>query len=205
MKKKIRDARLIKKLQAHELWVESIGRLGTQLVLDEENLECYVRDAHHWEQSYLTCCSMRSVLVSKADFYAADIHSCGFHNSIFRGVCFVKANVSYSGFGGCKFEHVDYKKAYFDSSNFSASTFESCHLGGASFMDCNLSRCVFKNCDFDGIYLDNACLSGCRFINIINVEKAVFLKIIVGSLEQPVMLEGADAIRWIKERVIVEE
>ena len=191
---------IIKKLLAHDLWVESIGKLGTQLVLDEEDLQGIVTKEHHWDQCYLTCCLMHSSVLTEVDFYASEIHSCEFQNSSLSGVCFVKANVSYSNFSGCQFDHVDYKKAYFDSSEFGSARFEDCDFNGLSIVESDMSQCVFKNCDFNGIYLRDVCLLKCRFINVANVEMAVSLRINVGSLEQPVMLEGEDAIRWIKER-----
>ena len=193
------------KLLAHDLWVESIGKSGTQLVLDEVDLQGIVTKEHHWDQSYLTCCLMHSSILTEVDFYASEIHSCEFQNSSLSGVCFVKTNISYSDFRGCKFDHIDYKKAYFDSSEFGSARFEDCDFNGGSIVESDMSRCVFKNCDFNCIYLRDVCLLECRFINVTNVEKAVSLRINVGTMEQPVMLEGEDAIRWIKERIATEE
>ncbi|MBQ8035359.1 MAG: pentapeptide repeat-containing protein [Proteobacteria bacterium] len=195
------NKKIIKKLQAHDLWVESIGKAGTQLVLDEVDLEGGVTKEHHWDQSYLTCCLMRSSVLNEVDFYASEIHSCEFQNSSLSGVCFVKANVSYSNFSGCQFDHVDYKRAFFDSSEFRMASIDSCLMWGVGFVDCDMSQCVFKNCDFDGIYFDNDCFGECRFINVTNVDKAYYSRINVGTMEQPVMLEGEEAIQWITNRL----
>ena len=193
------------KLLAHDLWVESIGKSGTQLVLDEVDLQGIVTKEHHWDQSYLTCCLMQSSVLIEVDFYASEIHSCEFQNSTLNRGCFVKSNVSYSKFSGCQFDHVDLKKAFFASSEFRLALIDACLLWGVGFVDCDMSQCVFKNCDFEGIYFDNDCFGDCCFINVTNVDKAYYSRINVGSLEQPVMLEGEEAIRWIKERVTTEE
>lgn len=197
----VMNKKIIKKLQAHDLWVESIGKAGTQLVLDEVDLEGVVTKEHHWDQSYLTCCLMRSCVLNEVDFYASEIHSCEFQNSSLSGVCFVKTNISYCNFSGCKFDHIDYKKSYFDSSEFGRSRFEDCNFNGLSIVESDMSRCAFKNCDFHCIYLRDVCLLDCCFINVTNVDKAYYSRINVGTMEQPVMLEGEEAIQWITNRL----
>lgn len=193
------EKNIIKKFEFHQVWLDSVGREGEKLVLDEINLEGLDLSNFSFKEARLIECSFDSMSLEKGNFILTWLYSSTFRNAYLQGANFYKGYVSY---------------ADFSYSNLRNSKFTDCESAETIFLGADLSNaelnvCYFSSVDFRNSKLDNAniedsffedvLVKGVSFKNVKGIEKANIISINIGTSEEPITLDNEQAKRWIFE------
>ena len=186
---------LLEKCEAHKLWIETMGKKGTQLNLDEADLRNINPGTLMFEQVFFSECNLSGMTFEGTDFYQSEFYSCNFRNAHFTNCNFRKSTLDYSDFSdvtfvGCKFSRADAFKA-----NFSRCTFEDCSFVGFNIMEGSLDGVKCKTTDFDGAYLDKVKLDNFTLDGAKNLDKVNHVSFYL--TEDATLVEGDAAAGWL--------
>lgn len=184
--------------QEHERWLQTLGKEGEKLVLDEKDLRGIVLDEEKYEQAYLTDCIFDYRNMKSYSFYLAKLLSTSFKNCYFENNDFTKADLSYTNFSNSTFYEVrmnkcdcietDFCNVHIENSNMQDSFFESADFRNATLNNVNISFSNFEEILVKGMILNN----------IEGFDKIVNLSINIADFDNPTILKGEDAIIWLK-------
>lgn len=194
MKTEIIDA-----IQNHKEWIDSLGKNGKKIVLEEAIIEGIEWPNVDLSQGSFIECTFRKSIMNCWDFYAAVLCSTHFEEiSIISGE-FVKANLAYTQFSNTQMRFINFSKADLSNSIFENVEIEnikfiSSLLDGVSFRNVH-----FRNVDFTGALLENVIFDNASVLKEANGLDDVHIKSInIGTLEKPVYLKGQEALFWLK-------
>lgn len=186
-----------KKLTKHFQWVSTAGRKGKRLTLDEIDLSNIYDKTFLMESAFLTACKFSNVTFEKTDFYTAELYSCIFNNSNLNNCDFRKATLDYSEFHNCCFKECSFGRTDLYEAQIIHSLMKQCSFVGIGLMKCNLSLTTLDNVNFDYSYLEAVKVNGTKFINPQNLDLAVKLSLDISTDNNPIIIEGKEAIDWI--------
>ena len=72
---------IVKKFELHKKWVETIGKDGEKLRLDEVDLSKFDLSDKIFEQAYLVDCNFNNLKLKKIDFHASVLCSSTYRNA----------------------------------------------------------------------------------------------------------------------------
>lgn len=75
-------------LQQHQLWIDTVGKQGSKLMLDEEDMRSIDLKNYPLDQGYMTECM----------FHSMDLRDKDFHNSVLCSSKFISANLDGANF-----------------------------------------------------------------------------------------------------------
>ncbi|WP_411344073.1 pentapeptide repeat-containing protein [Paenibacillus sp. WLX1005] len=152
------------------------------------------------DSAFLIDCKFDKLDLSKTDFYRGWLCSSTFREATMDYCSFVKADLRYADFS-----HVVLAYANFLSSECWETVFFGSHLEYANLTDtlcirtdfrkANLMQADIKMSLFDHVLLQGANLAGMK-----GIEEADIESINLGTVEEPIMLEGEQAKYWMLEQ-----
>ncbi|WP_432665100.1 pentapeptide repeat-containing protein [Wukongibacter baidiensis] len=188
---------IISKFELHKKWVETIGKEGEMLRLDEVDLRSFDLSDKLFEQAYLADCTFDNLKLENIDFHASVLCSSTFRNTNLNKCDFYKSDLSYT----------DFSNAFIKNVRFSKGDCWEAIFKNADLIDCNLINVYFYLTDFSNARLDNVdisvttfeetLLNGVTLKNIKGIEEAHFESINIGTLEKPILLKSEEAREWI--------
>lgn len=134
------DIELRKKIQSHELWVESGGDKGKRFVLIGEYFD--------------------AVSMSNANLSGVDLSKSYFGLSLFFNVNFTNANLAGVNFTNAKLQNVNFTNAKLKQADFTDA-----NLTGSNFTGANLIEAYFNRSNLTEVNFTDANLLGTSFVS----------------------------------------
>lgn len=152
------DKKHILDIEKHKLWIDSLGKKGEKIVLEEKIVEGGVWRNISLSQGSIIDCRFHKIVMENWDFYAAMLCSSCFEETKITSGKFVKADLVYTQFLNTKIESANFSKT--DLSN---STFENVEITNSKFINSLIHNVCFSNAiliniDFTGAYIENLLL-----------------------------------------------
>ena len=183
--------------EAHRIWVQTCGRMGKQICLDEQDLRHLAFKDPMMSQSFLTVCRFSEVSFDQVDFYRSELYSCDFTGARFLNCDFCKATLDFSCFSDALFIDCHFNRTDVYQGIFKNCMFRNCAFSGLNLMKADLQGAHFENIDFEDVYIDHSKMAGCHPVNPKNLHKAV--KINCSTDQRDLNPEGIDAIQALLE------
>lgn len=191
-------------LDSHKLWIDSEGRLGEQLSLDEVDLNIFsAEQIKLFTDVFLSGCFLNEGTVIDVDFFLSQINSCIFAKTRFTNVSFEKCEINYSIFNECYFTNSSLRNGDFYDCKFSGAIFSEVSFAGATFWNPDLRNTTLEGIDFEQTDITDALVEGAKFKTIYNLEKAFNITLNIGSEKSPILLTHEQSVQWINEHQIM--
>ncbi|MCP3776150.1 pentapeptide repeat-containing protein [Paenibacillus sp. MZ04-78.2] len=194
------EGNIISKFELHKKWVETIGKEGEMLRLDEVDLRSFDLSDKLVEQASLIECTFDDLKLENIDFHTSLLCSSTFKNAYLDKCDFYKSDLRYTNFSNCVIKN----------SRFSKGDCWEAIFRNANLVDCNLINVLFYLTDFSNARLENVDISvatfeetlfnGVTLKNIKGIEEAHFESINIGTLEKPILLKSEKAKEWVLEK-----
>ncbi|WP_310877571.1 pentapeptide repeat-containing protein [Priestia megaterium] len=189
---------LIQLLESHKIWLDSLGLEGKKLVLDEVKLTEVDLIKYPLNQAYITDCIFNNMHLLNIEMYSSTVCSSSFVFANLENADFYKADVSYANFTNAnlqntRFAKSDCIKTIFNSANLSDAKLVAALFDNADFRNANLQHADVSESTFENVLLKGAKLTGVR-----GLEEAFIKSINIGTPEQPNILIGGEARKWLE-------
>ncbi|WP_152392598.1 pentapeptide repeat-containing protein [Paenibacillus guangzhouensis] len=189
---------IIDKLESHRLWVETIGKQGGKLGIDEIDLRDMDLTKYMLDQAYITECIFDGMYLQGKDFHSSVLCSSSFKTTNLLNTDFYRADLSYADFSDANLENARLAKA-----DCSETLFSKANLANANLMACSLYLTDFRNAILTNANISSASfkgtlLKGAELSGITGIEDALIKSINIGTSENPIILEDEEAARWLK-------
>lgn len=179
------------------MWVETLGKKGERLGLDEIDLRDIDLTKFEIYQSYITECIFDGMNLNNKKMYSSCLCSSSFKSGNLEHADFYKSDVSY----------VDFTSAYAKGSRFAKSECVDTIFVQADLTESILVNSLFNEADFRGAKLKDidisfssfkgVLLKGTDLTGIKGIEEAFIESINLGTLENAVILEGEEGKKWL--------
>jgi uncharacterized protein YjbI with pentapeptide repeats len=194
------DDALLKQLQLHKEWIDSVGKLGKQLISMNAQLRSINLSDRELCEAILPMALLDNANLVRTDFYAANLASASFLNANLEHTIFIKANLDHAQLMHCNLRYANLLKA----------TFVEANLANSDLTEANLTRAYLRLTNLEGTCLRNANLTeadldGTRFVNadIVGIKGFDTIygnEIIVSGQETEITISGTENIRkWLKK------
>ncbi|NMO94999.1 pentapeptide repeat-containing protein [Paenibacillus lemnae] len=190
---------IITRLESHRLWIDTIGEQGEKLSIDEIDLRNVDLSQYPLDQAYITACIFDGMNLNNKDFSSSLLSSSTFISTNLEGTDFCKSNISY----------VDFTNANVKAARLADSECIETVFVQADLSDANLVAGLFDETDFRNAILFNAdvrlatfervLIKGAKLTGVRGLEEAFIKSINVGTSEQPNILVGEEARKWLKD------
>ncbi len=127
---------------------------------------------------------------------------CEFNNVTFKNVNFGKTELDYSKILTSTFVNCTLIKISSNESHFEDLHFQNCKLVDA-FSNSKINNILFEEYDFNGVEFWECIISNLKFKNSNFYTIDSIKNINIGSLEQPIIISGDEAIHFFKEHIQV--
>ncbi len=189
---------LIRQLDSHRVWIETIGEKGEKLGVDEIDFRSIDLVGYPLDQAYLTACTFDGMDLKKIDMSSSLLCSSTFKNTNLINADFYKADLSYSDFTnadaqGARFAKADCSEAVFLNANLTNSKLVACSLYLTDFRNVTLN-----NADVSSSSFKDTLLKGAKLIGLRGLEEAFIKSINIGTPESPNILVGEEARQWLQ-------
>jgi uncharacterized protein YjbI with pentapeptide repeats len=181
----------------HKLWIDTAGKQGKQLCLDETDMRTVKITPFMLEQSYYSECNFSGMTFYNIDFYQSELYSCDFTNAKFSKCDFRKCTLDYSNFSGATFVDCKFPRADAFQTCFDKCSFNNCSFVGFNIIEGSLNYAKFDLCDFDAIYLNKVSAEDFKLKKASNLDTVNYISLYI---TQEKIIEGVDAIKWLKEQ-----
>lgn len=191
-----------KDFQEHEMWINTLGKEGVKLVLDEIDLRSIVLDEEKYEQAYLANCIFDARNLKGNSFYLTKLFSTSFKNCILENIDFTKADLSYVDFSNatlfdvklnkCDCIETNFRNAHIENANMQDSLFDS-----SDFRNATLSNVILSFSNFEEILVNGMTLN-----NVKGFDKIIDISINITDFDNPIILKGEEAIYWLRNNAL---
>lgn len=184
----------------HKKWVETIGKEGEMLKLDEVDLRSFDLSDILLEQAYLIECTFDDLKLENIDFHTSLLASSTFKNAYLDKCDFYKSDLRYTDFSNCVIKNSRFSKGDCWEAIFRNAYLIDCNLINVSFYLTDFSWARLENVDISVSTFKETLLNGVTFKNIKGIEEAFFESINIGTSEKPILLESEKAREWMLEK-----
>lgn len=194
---KLDDNELIHKFIQHKKWIDSLGKEGGRLNLDEIDLRENNIDQGVFEQAYITECIFDKKNIKGYSFYLSKLCSSSFKECSISEVDFTKADLSYTDISDACLYNVSFNKCECIDGNFSNSKLTNVNMTDVLFDTVDLRNATLNNVDISYSSFDTVLVKGITIKHVKGIDKICSLKINIGELEKAIILQGEEAIEWL--------
>ncbi|OMD79251.1 pentapeptide repeat-containing protein [Paenibacillus odorifer] len=193
------------RLESHHIWIETIGEQGEQLGIDEIDLRNVELSHYPLGQAYITACNFDGMNLNRKDFSLSLLSSSTFISTSLEGADFCKSNVSYANFTNAKVKGARFADCECIETVFVKADLSDANLVAGLFDETDFRNAILFNADvrlatFKGALLKGAILTGVR-----GLKEAFIKSINIGSPEQPNILVGEEAKKWLNDNILSYE
>lgn len=191
-----------KKLELHKLWVETIGEQGRKLTEDEVDftkLDITLKELLLYS-AFLTECKFDQLDLSKTDFYRGWLCSSTFREATMDYCSFVKADLLLVDFSYATLNHANFLSSECFETVYFGSYLEYANFTAALCIDTDFRQAQLMNADIKVSRFKNVLLQGSNLTGMKGIEEADIESINLGTVEEPIMLEGEKARHWMMEQ-----
>ena len=189
---------IIVQLTSHRLWIETIGKQGEKLGIDEVDLRNVDLSPYPLDQAYITDCIFDGMDLNNKDISSSLLCSSTFRSAHLVGADLRKSNVSYVDFTNANMKAARLADCECVETVFAKADLSDANLIGGLFDEVDFRHAVLSNADirlasFEGVLLNGAILTGVR-----GIEEAFIKSINIGTVEEPILLMGEEAREWLQ-------
>ena len=199
---KLRKSDLSYRFEEHKKWINSLGKEGKRLNIDEVDLSESCMEREIYEQAYITECIFNNRNIKNISFYLSKLCSSSFKCCNLKKIDFTKADLSYVDFTSSILCNVNFNKCECIETNFSNTRLTNIRMTNALFDTVDLRNVIMSNVDLSFSSFNNVLVKGISLKNIIGIDKITSLSINIGDLDKFVILQGKDAMQWLKSNVL---
>lgn len=190
---------IIVQLESHRLWIETIGEQGEKLGIDEIDLRDVDLSHYPLDQAYITACIFDGMDLKHKDISSSLLSSSTFISANLEKADFCKSNVSYADFTNANIKAARLADSECIETIFVKADLSNANLVAGLFDETDFRNAFLLNADirlatFEGVLLNGAKLTGIR-----GIEEAFIKSINIGTPEQPIILGGEDARKWLQD------
>lgn len=192
----VMDSLMQNKFLQHQLWINSAGKNGQKLFLEDivvKNKQLCNMDI---SDSVIVGCKFVKTKMTHIECPSSNLCSSSFSFAALFECNAIKAELRYSQFACTTLTNCNFSKA-----DFSESVFTECRILKCKFANTLLSECVFENVEFDqvdfsGSYIDNVTFGlNVDFHNVTGLSLAQIKSIQIRRPES--VIQGKEAISWL--------
>lgn len=199
---KLSDENLNKKFMEHNIWCQSLGENGVRLNLDDIDLT--ENNINHkncsFEQAYIIGCVFEKMYIKNQSFYLSKLFSTSFKKGNLQEVDFTRADLSYADMSETHLYDINFNRCECVETDFNHAKCTAIKLTGVTFDTVDLRNAVINDADVSYAYFDSVLVKGIRLKNIRGIENICHLSINIESVENPEILNGKEAMEWLKGR-----
>lgn len=186
-------------LDLHQLYVNSLGKDGKKLCLDECKLIAVDVKGCSLSGAFIVSSTFQDVFFENVEIFDARLCSCEFENVTFINVKFVKADLDHCVFRNCKFIDTTMYRCDSIEVMFEDCRFLTCDSDGSFFDYAALKDILFGDMNFYNFKFYETAMERIRFENVkmFDVDKVVF-SLNAGTFENAEILKGEPAIEHFK-------
>lgn len=199
------ERNILSMFDLHKKWVETIGKEGEMLKLDEVDLRNFDLSDKLVEQAYLIECTFDDLKLENIDFHTSLLCSSTFKNAYLDKCDFYKSDLRYTDFSNCIIKNSRFSKGDCWEAIFRNAYLVDCNLINVSFYLTDFSCARLENVDISVSTFKETLLNGVTLKNIKGIEEAHFESINIGTLEIPILLKSERAKEWVLEKCEASE
>lgn len=196
--KRLKESELSYRFTEHRRWVDSLGKEGKRLNIDEIDLSKNSLEGENYEQAYITECIFDNRDVKEISFYLSKLFSSTFKSCKLEKVDFTKADLSYADFSNSILCDVNFNKCECLETNFSNSELINAKMTDALFDTVDFRNVTMCNVDISYSSFDAVLVKGISLKNVVGIEKVSSLSINIGDIDKAIILQGEEAVQWLK-------
>ncbi|MEI3613631.1 pentapeptide repeat-containing protein [Pseudogracilibacillus sp. SO30301A] len=171
---------------------------GKKLMLDRIDFSNNNLSKLNFVDVYITDSIFNDTVLDGVNFGGAKIYDCKLNNMTFKNVNFGKAEFDFSYIKDSSFEDCFFTKVSSNQTLFENLYFKSCKINDV-FSNSKINYIHFENCDFNGVEFWKCIVQGLQFTNSNFDVDDMIRKINKGTLDEPVIVDGEEAVNTFKE------
>lgn len=198
---KLSESELSYRFTEHKKWIDSLGKEGKRLNIDEIDLSRNSIEREIYEQAYITECIFDNRDIKDISFYLSKLCSSSFKSCFLEKVDFTKADLSFADFTNSILCDVNFNKCECIETDFSNSKLTNIKLTDVLFDTVDLRNVIMHDVDVSYSSFDAVLVKGISLKNVVGIEKINSLSINIGDIDKAVILHGIEAIQWLKNNI----
>jgi uncharacterized protein YjbI with pentapeptide repeats len=190
---------IIVQLESHRLWIETIGKQGEKLGIDEIDLRDIDLSQYPLDQAYITACIFDGMDLNHKDFFSSLLCSSAFISANLEGADFCKSNISYVDFTSANIKAARLADSECFETVFVKADLSDANLIAGLFVETDFRNAILINADIHFATFKGVLLNGAKLTGIRGIEEAFIKSINIGTPEQPVILISEEARKWLQD------
>jgi 2-iminobutanoate/2-iminopropanoate deaminase len=195
--KKLTDAELLKQLNLHQEWMESLSESDRQLWLADTDLSGVDLSARNLAQALLPGVKLENVCLRKTDLYSANLASASLSGADLTQADVTKANLDYAFLVKSILREVKAFQASFFEADLRGVNLADADLRGTYLVGANLEGAILRRARLDGATLDGVRLFRADLRGASGLDTVMAKWIDVGPEGAPIRLEGDQVRTWL--------
>lgn len=199
--KRIEQKKLDLLIKNHNLYMDSINKMninGKKLILDEIDFSDNDLSQLNFVDVHITDSIFKNTIFNNVNFGGSKLYSCEFNNVTFKNTNFGKTQLDSSTIINSTFNNCTLVKVNSNDAFFKDLCFENCKLHDV-FSYSIVKNILFEECEFNGAEFWECIISNLEFRNSRFEIVDVIKRINKGTLEQPLIINGDEAIEFFKD------
>lgn len=192
---------IVSQFELHRKWVETTGKEGEKLCLEEVDFRDFDLSDKLLEQANLVECIFDTLNLKSIDFHASLLCSSTYKNTNLDDCDFYKSDLSYTDFSNASLNGVRFSKSDCWEAIFKSADLTDCNLSNVGFVSTDFRNATLNNVDISASRFKKTLFNGAILKNIKGIDEAYFHSINIGTLEEPILLEEEQAKKWIIENI----
>lgn len=188
---------LIRKIELHKAWVDTIGKEGVRLDLQDCDLQGADLSGMNLTDAILPKTRFNNAKMIDTILYGANLASAVFDYADLSGVALNKGLLDYASFVNTALIGSSALRATFIEANLKGANFMDSDLRWADFQNSNLEECTFQNADLSGAYLGGAQINNVDFTGAKGLDSVKGKYIYIETDGFMIKLEGDEMLQWL--------
>lgn len=194
------EKNLNRKFELHKRWVETIGKEGEILRIEDVDFRGFDLSDLLLEQGYLIACTFDDLKLQNTDFHASLLASSTFRNASLDRCDFYKSDLRYTDFTNCIIRNSRFSKGDCWEAIFRNAYLADCNLINVSFYLTDFRSATLENADISAASFEETLLGGATLKYITGIEEAHVKSINIGTRKKPILLNSDEAKKWMMEK-----
>lgn len=186
-------------LESHLRWIQTVGEQGEKLGIDEIDLRNVDLSSYPLDQAYMTACIFDGMNLNHKDFSSSLLSSSTFISTNLEGADFCKSTISYVDFTNANLKAARLADSECIETLFVQADLSNSNLVAGLFDEADFRNAILFNADVRLATFENVLLKGAKLTGIRGLEEAFIKSINIGTPEQPNILIGEEARKWLQD------
>lgn len=188
--------KIITRLKEHNIWVQTIGKQGTKLILDEEDLRNIDFSKYSVDQASILECNLSNLTLINVDFYRSLLCLSSFKQTTINNCDFGKSDIRYCDFRNSVINKSRFSDADLWNTKFTNAKITQCNFIAAFCPETNFQNATLENINFEWAYFEQVLFKNTKLKNITGIDSIHFVSINIGTVKEPIILEDKQAKEW---------